>query len=122
MSIISTAPSQEIHLETQAALYPTLQHLVCLLPLDHRRVTNYLQEEATRNPFLVYQGGSQSRQEVLINDVLPKWYTTPATEANLQEHLSGQISALSLPSGQRSALVYLTQWLSPAGYLEETPQ
>ena len=122
MSIIITAPSQEIHLETQATLYPTLQHLVCLLPLDHRRVTNYLQEEAKRNPFLVYQGGSQSRQEVLINDVLPEWYNTPATEANLQEHLSGQISALSLPSRQRSALVYLTQWLSPAGYLEETPQ
>jgi RNA polymerase sigma-54 factor len=37
---------------------------------------------------------------------------------SLQEHLSGQISVLSLPQKQSDALIYLTQWLSPSGYLE----
>ena len=85
----------------------------------------YLQQEAKGNPFLVESPsllpGSGSR-EALLGDVLPDWYSPPAQGLTLQEHLYGQISALSLSSRQCEALVYLTQWLSNSGYLEETPE
>lgn len=107
--------SLETDLQTQTTLFPTLRYLVQLLPLDHRRVSKQLQQEAERNPFLRYQKNpSQS-------DILPDWYTPQAT-SNLQEHLQGQIAVLQLPSRQREALLYLTQSLSTSGYLEESPQ
>ena len=115
----------ETRLETQTVLYPTLRHLVRFLPWDHKRVVGYLQEEAKHNPFLVESPNSLSqsgRCEVLSDDVLPSWYEPSAQGPNLQEHLYGQISALSLSSRQRQALVYLTQWLSSSGYLEETAE
>jgi len=118
-------PLLETRLETQTVLYPALRHLVRLLPWDHRRVISYLQQEVKGNPFLVespnLSPGSGSR-EALLGDALPDWYSPPAPSLNLQDHLYGQISALSLPSRQREALVYLTQWLSPSGYLEEPPE
>ena len=124
MSSIYATPSVDTHLETQAVLYPTLRYLVQLLPLDRRRVKHQLQEAAKDNPFLIDRSIwlNLDKREILLNDVLPQWYTPPAPEPNLQEHLAGQISALSLPLKQREALVYLTQWLSPSGYLEETSQ
>jgi hypothetical protein len=57
-------------------------------------------------------------REALLEDVLPDWYHPPPQGLSLQEHLSGQISVLSLPQKQNDALIYLTQWLSPSGYLE----
>jgi RNA polymerase sigma-54 factor len=85
----------------------------------------YLQAEAKGNPFLVenpnFPQGSGNR-EVGLGDALPDWYDPPALDPSLQEHLYGQISALSLSSRRREALVYLTQWLSNSGYLEQTPQ
>jgi RNA polymerase sigma-54 factor len=117
MSFIVSTPSLETHLKTQAVLYPTLRYLVRLLPLDHRRIRNQLQEEAKHNPFLVYRAAANDR-EALIEDVLPEWYSPAAAEPNLQEHLLGQISALTLSAKQRAALIYLTQQLSPSGYLE----
>lgn len=124
MPSIYSTPSVDTHLETQAVLYPTLQYLVQLLPLDHRRVKHQLQETAQDNPFLIDRSTSLNlgKRGTLLNDVLPEWYTQPSPELNLQEHLAGQISALSLPLRQREALIYLTQWLSPSGYLEETPE
>lgn len=120
-----SAQSLETRLETQITLYPTLRHLVRFLPWDHKRVLGYFQKEAERNPFLVKSSdsfaNSQSR-EALMEDVLPDWYNPPAQGPNLQEHLQGQISALSLPPRQMDALIYLTQWLSNSGYLEETPE
>lgn len=117
MSSIVSTPSLETHLKTQAVLYPTLRYLVRLLPLDHRRIRNQLQEEAKHNPFLVYRAAANDR-EALLEDVLPEWYTPAAAEPNLQEHLLGQISALTLSAKQRAPLIYLTQQLSPSGYLE----
>lgn len=118
-------PLLETRLETQTVLYPALRYLVRLLPWDHRRVISYVQQEAKGNPFLVESPnlplGLGSR-EALLGDALPDWYSPPAPSLSLQDHLYGQISALSLPSRQREALVYLTQWLSPSGYLEETPE
>ncbi len=125
MNFLFSKPSVETHLETQTALYPTLRHLVRFLPWDYKRVVGYLQEEAKNNPFLressrasTHSGGG----EALIEDVLPEWYSPTAQGPSLQEHLAGQISALSLPSRQREALLYLTQWLSNSGYLQETPE
>lgn len=114
----------ETRLETQAVLYPTLRHLVRLLAWDHKRVVSYLQGEAKENPFLVETGSLPEAQnrEALLGDVLPDWYHPADPGPTLQEHLHGQISALSISSRQREALVYLTQWLSPAGYLEESSQ
>ncbi|QKQ73157.1 RNA polymerase subunit sigma-54 [Nostoc sp. TCL240-02] len=116
-----STPSLETHLETQAVLYPTLRYLVRLLPMDHRRVRNQLQEEAKYNPFLLHRSATNHR-EALLEDVLPEWYTPAAPEPNLQVHLAGQISALSLPLRQQEALIYLTHWLSPSGYLEDSPE
>ena len=124
MDPIVSTPLLETRLETQTALYPALRYLVRLLPCDHRRVMSYLREEAKGNPFLVDSSlapGAGSR-EALLRDVLPDWYSPAAQGLSLQEHLHGQILALSLPSIQREALVYLTQWLSNSGYLEETPE
>ena len=119
MSSLYSTPSVETHLETQAVLYPTLRHLVELLPLDHRQVKHRLHEEAQHNPFLVARS---NQRETLLEDVMPEWYDPASTEPNLQEHLAGQISALHLSARAREALTYLTQWLSPSGYLEETPE
>ena len=112
----------ETRLETHT-VYPTLQHLVRFLPWDHKRVISYLQDEAKHNPFLVSSSIAQSgRHEALLEDVLPSWYEPSVQGPSLEEHLYGQISALSLPSRQREALVYLAQWLSSSGYLEETAE
>ena len=124
MNSLNSAPAPEIHLETQTVLYPTLQQLVRLLPCDRKRVVDYIREEAKHNPFLVETNASalSEKGEALLDDVLPDWYNPPAQGLSLSEHLFGQISALSIPSRQREALIYLTQWLSNAGYLEETPE
>lgn len=124
MAFIASAPLLETRLETQAVLYPTLRHLVRLLAWDHKRVVSYLQAEAKENPFLVESSAlpQAENREALLGDVLPDWYHPSDPGPTLQEHLHGQISALSISSRQREALFYLTQWLSPAGYLEETPE
>lgn len=121
MPALTSTPSVEAHLETQAVLYPTLRYLVQLLPLDHQRMIKHLRKEAEHNPFLRHRTNFDTR-EALQSDVFPDWYNPPAAEPNLQEHLRGQISALSLSQRQRESLLYLTQWLSPSGYLEESPQ
>ena len=123
MDFIASAPLLETRLETQPVLYPTLRQLVRLLARDHKRVVSYLQAEAKENPFLLETSSlSQAEnRQALLGDVLPDWYHPAAPGLTLQEHLHGQISALSISSKQREALIYLTQWLSPAGYLEETP-
>ena len=121
MTYLISAPSQETRLETQTVLYPTLRQLVRLLPMDSKRVVEYVQEEAKHNPFLINSPDSSAQsggREALLEDVLPEWYHPPAQELSLEEHLSGQISALSLPQKQCDALIYLTQWLSASGYLE----
>ncbi len=115
-------PLIETRLETRTVLYPTLRHLVRFLPWDYKRVASYLKEEAKHNPFLVESSSSQSGRRDLLGDILPEWYEPTAQGLSLQEHLSGQISALSLPSRQREALIYLTQWLSKSGYLEATAE
>ncbi len=115
---LSADSALETHLETQAVLYPTLRQLVQLLPWNHLRVREYLQEQAKQNPFL--QKNSANR-EALLEDILPSWYEPITREPSLQEHLQGQISALNITSRQREALIYLTTWLSPSGYLEESP-
>lgn len=114
----------ETNLETQAVLYPTLRHLVQFLPLDHRRVKHQLQASANHNPFLIDRSTAfpTHKREILQNDVLPDWYTPPSPEPNLQGYLAGQIAVLSLPPRQRDALIYLTGWLSPSGYLEGAPE
>lgn len=124
MDFIASAPLLETRLEPQAVLYPTLRQLVLLLSWAHKRVVSYLQAEAKDNPFLVETGSlpEAENREALLGDVLPDWYHPPDPGPTLQEHLYGQISALSISSRQREALIYLTQWLSPAGYLEETPE
>ncbi len=125
MESIATGAALNTRLETQAVLYPTLRQLVRLLPWDHKRVMGYLQEEAKSNPFVVENNGasdwSRSR-ETLLADTLPDWYTPLDPGLSLQDHLYGQISALSLSERQRETLLYLTQWLSNAGYLEATAQ
>ncbi|QDL09176.1 RNA polymerase subunit sigma-54 [Brasilonema octagenarum UFV-E1] len=121
MSALISTPSVETHLETQAVLYPSLRYLVQLLPLDHRRVIKHVRNEVEQNPFL-RSTTSSGNKETLVSDVLPDWYTPPAAELSLQEHLQGQISALNLSSRQQKALLYLIEWLSPSGYLEESPQ
>lgn len=121
MNYLNAAPATETQLKTQTVLYPTLQQLVRLLPCDRQRVTDYVREEAKHNPFLIADATSSEIRETLLEDVLPDWYTLPAPELSLSEHLFGQISALSIPSRQREALIYLTQWISNSGYLEETP-
>ncbi|MUG91937.1 RNA polymerase subunit sigma-54 [Scytonema sp. UIC 10036] len=118
--VLIATPSPETHLETQAVLYPTLRQLVQLLPWNHQRVREHLREQAKHNPFLLHQ--RSTNPEVLLEDVFPDWYSPAASAPSLQEHLRGQISALNLPFQQREALLYLTQWLSPSGYLEESPQ
>lgn len=125
MNFLISAPSPETSLETQTVLYPTLRQLVRLLPWDYKRVVDYFQEEAKNNPFLVENPDSSAKsegREALLEDILPDWYAPPAQQPNLQEHLLGQISALSLSSRQREALIYLTQWLLPSGYLEGSAQ
>ncbi|MDF5724281.1 MAG: RNA polymerase subunit sigma-54 [Rhizonema sp. PD37] len=121
MNYLNAAPATETQLETQTVLYPTLQQLVRLLPYDHKRVVDYVREEAKHNPFLIEDATLAEKSETLLEDVLPDWYTLPAQYVSLSEHLFGQISALSIPSRQREALIYLTQWISSSGYLEETP-
>jgi RNA polymerase sigma-54 factor len=116
---LTSNSSLETHLETQTILYPTLRQLVQLLPWNHLRVREYLQEQVKHNPFL---RKNSTNHEALLEDVLPNWYSPVAREPSLQEHLRGQISALDLASRRREALIYLTQWLSPSGYLEESPQ
>lgn len=122
MTSLNSAPAIETHLETQTVLYPTLQQLVRFLPWDRKRVVDYVREEAKHNPFLIEINDASplGRDEALLEDVLPDWYSPPAQELSLSEHLLGQIS-VSIPSRQREALIYLTQWLSNSGYLEETP-
>jgi len=120
----SAVPGLETKLVTQPVLYPTLQHLLRLLSWDCKRVIKYFQNEVKKNPFLEEKStfSETGEREALINDVLPEWYGEPAQGLTLQEHLHGQISALSITARQRAALTYLTQWLSPIGYLEETPE
>ncbi|MGF1991278.1 MAG: RNA polymerase subunit sigma-54 [Nostoc sp. ZfuVER08] len=115
---LSANPALETHLETQAVLYPTLRQLVQLLPWNHLRVREYLQEQAKHNPFL---RKNSANREALLEDILPSWYEPITREPSLQEHLRGQISALNITSRQREALIYLTTWLSPSGYLAESP-
>ena len=121
MNSLNSASTLETHLETQTVIYPTLRYLVRFLPWDNKRVFDYLREESKHNPFIIENSDFQS-SEVLLDDILPNWYSPTAQELSLSEHLFGQISALSIPSKQREALTYLTQWLSNSGYLEETPQ
>jgi RNA polymerase sigma-54 factor len=118
--ILNTKPSQETHLETQVAIYPVLRQLVQLLPWNHQQVREHLQEKAKHNPFLLHQ--HSTNRETLLKDVLPVWYTPVAAEPSLREHLRGQITASTFSFQQREALLYLIQWLSPSGYLEESPQ
>ncbi|WP_445633550.1 RNA polymerase, sigma 54 subunit, RpoN/SigL [Nostoc sp. DSM 114161] len=115
---LSADSALETHLETQAVLYPTLRQLVQLLPWNHLRVREYLQEQAQQNPFL---RKNLANREALLEDILPSWYEPITREPSLQEHLRGQISALNITSRQREALIYLTTWLLPSGYLEESP-
>ncbi|MBR8833597.1 MAG: RNA polymerase subunit sigma-54 [Stigonema ocellatum SAG 48.90 = DSM 106950] len=125
MNSLNSAPALETNLEIQTVLYPTLQQLVRLLPWNRKRVVDYIREEAKHNPFLTEISDASAlsnKGEVLIEDVLPDWYNPPAQGLSLREHLYGQIAALSIPSKQREPLIYLTQWLSSSGYLEETPQ
>ena len=121
MNLLNAAPATETQLRTQTVLYPTLQQLVRLLPCDRQRVVDYVREEAKHNPFLVEDATFKGKSETLLEDVLPDWYTLPTQYVSLSEHLFGQISALSIPSRQREALIYLTQWISNSGYLEKTP-
>ncbi|MCW5315116.1 RNA polymerase subunit sigma-54 [Nostoc sp. KVJ3] len=117
---LTSTLSVETRLETQAVLYPTLRQLVQLLPWNHQRVREHLQAEAQHNPFLRHQ--NSNHREALLEDILPNWYSPVAMQPSLQEHLRGQIAALDLPPKQREALSYLMQWVSPSGYLEESPQ
>lgn len=118
--VLTSTLSVETRFETQAVLYPTLRQLVQLLPWNHQRVREYLQAEAKHNPFLLHR--RSNHREALLEDILPNWYSPVAMEPSLQEHLRGQITALDLPLKQREALLYLMQWVSPSGYLEESSQ
>ncbi|MEH2108885.1 RNA polymerase factor sigma-54 [Nostoc sp.] len=121
MNSLNSASTLETHLETQTVIYPTLQYLVRFLPWDGKRVFDHLREECKHNPFII-ENSDFHNSEALLDDILPNWYSPIAQELSLSEHLLGQISALSIPSRQREALTYLTQWLSNSGYLEETPE
>ena len=121
MNSLNSASTLETHLETQTVIYPTLQYLVRFLPWDGKRVFDHLREESKHNPFII-ENSDFHNSEALLDDILPNWYNPIAQELSLSEHLFGQISALSIPSRQREALTYLTQWLSNSGYLEETPE
>ncbi|MEH1972627.1 MAG: RNA polymerase subunit sigma-54 [Nostoc sp.] len=121
MNSLNSASTLETHLETQTGIYPTLQYLVRFLPWDGKRVFDHLREECKHNPFIV-ENSDFHNSEALLDDIKPNWYSPIAQELSLSEHLFGQISALSIPSIQREALTYLTQWLSNSGYLEETPE
>jgi RNA polymerase sigma-54 factor len=117
--VIASTPSLTMRLQTDAVLYPTLRQLVRLLSWNRNQVVSYLQAEVKENPFLI-ETPAENRDS-LIGDVLPEWYDVQAAGLTIQEHLSGQIAALSISTQQREALIYLTQWLSSAGYLEQTP-
>ncbi|MDZ8070348.1 MAG: RNA polymerase subunit sigma-54 [Nostoc sp. DedQUE08] len=121
MNSLNSASTLETHLETQTVIYPTLQYLVRFLPWDGKRIFDHLREECKHNPFII-ENSDFHTNEALLDDILPNWYSPIAQELSLSEHLLGQISALSIPSRQRKALTYLTQWLSNSGYLEETPE
>lgn len=123
MNSLNSTPTLLTNLETQTVLYPTLQHLVRLLPWNRKRVIDYIRSEAKQNPFLMeISDASESERETLLNSVLPDWYNPPTQGLSLSEHLYGQITSLSISSKQREALIYLTTWLSSSGYLEETPE
>ena len=116
-----TSPVLETKLATKNAIYPALRNLVRLLSWNRQQVISHLQSAAKENPFILENLSSLPVQpETLLGDVLP-WYELPDQGITLQEHLQGQISALSISSRQQEALIYLTQWLSPNGYLEKTP-
>ncbi|MFN6477529.1 RNA polymerase subunit sigma-54 [Nostoc sp. DedQUE07] len=121
MNSLNSASTLETHLETQTVIYPTLQYLVRFLPWDGKRIFDHLREECKHNPFII-ENSDFHTNEALLDDILPNWYSPIAQELSLSEHLLGQISVLSIPSRQRKALTYLTQWLSNSGYLEETPE
>ncbi|QYO63094.1 hypothetical protein [Leptolyngbya sp. 7M] len=123
MEPISIAPSPQLEprLEAQAVLYPSLRQLVRLLPLNHKQILRELQTEAQQNPFLIDTVTTEGRSEPLINDWLPDYYEPAAASESLQSHLEAQIAALSISASQRQKLLTLMQWLSPAGYLEESP-
>ncbi|MDZ8221972.1 RNA polymerase subunit sigma-54 [Nostoc sp. ChiVER01] len=121
MNSLNSASTLETHLETQTVIYPTLQYLVRFLPWDGKRIFDHLREECKHNPFII-ENSDFHTNEALLDDILPNWYSPIAQELSLSEHLIGQISALSIPYKQREALIYLTQWLSNSGYLEETPE
>ncbi len=118
--VIASTQSLATRLQTDTVLYPTLQQLIRLLSCDRNQVVKYLQAEAKENPFLIETPTENS--DSLIGDVLPEWYDVQAASATIQEHLYGQIAALSISNQQREILIYLTQWLSSAGYLEQTPE
>lgn len=119
-----TTPVLETKLATKNAIYPTLRNLVRLLSWNRQQVVSHLQSAAKENPFILenLSFSPVEQQETLLGDVLPEWYELPDKGITLQEHLRGQISALSISSRQQKALIYLTQWLSPSGYLEKTPE
>ncbi|MGF2034952.1 MAG: RNA polymerase subunit sigma-54 [Nostoc sp. CmiVER01] len=121
MNSLNSASTLETHLETQTVIYPTLQYLVRFLPWDGKRIFDHLREECKHNPFII-ENSDFHTNEALLDDILPNWYSPIAQELSLSEHLIGQISALPIPYKQREALIYLTQWLSNSGYLEETPE
>ncbi|WP_448268087.1 RNA polymerase factor sigma-54 [Nostoc sp. DSM 114159] len=121
MNSLNSASTLETHLETQTVIYPTLQYLVRFLPWNGKRVFDHLREECKHNPFII-ENSDFHNSEVLLDDIKPNWYSPIAQELSLSEHLLGQISVLSIPSRQRKALTYLTQWLSNSGYLQETPE
>ncbi|OKH21630.1 RNA polymerase subunit sigma-54 [Chroogloeocystis siderophila] len=118
--VIGSTQSLTTRLQTDTVLYPTLRQLVRLLSCDRNQVIKHLQAEAKENPFLLETPTEE--RDSLISDVLPQWYDVQAASSTIQEHLYGQIAALSISTQQREALIYLTQWLSSAGYLEQTPE
>lgn len=124
MEPLSVSPTPQLapRLEAQTVLYPTLRQLVRLLPFDHKRLLRELQIEARQNPFLVDVESTADRTETLIGDVLPDWCEPAATDKTLQAHLEEQIATLSISASQRQKLIALTHWLSPSGYLEESPK
>ncbi len=116
---LSSKPALNLQAKLQPALYPSLQQLVRLLPLDHRQVLHRVQSEAMRNPFLIDTQPCGLSAETLLGDTSPDWHEPVAAPETLQSHLESQIALL--PTLQQDKLRALLPWISPSGYLEESP-
>lgn len=112
------SPTVETRLDMQAALYPTLKHLVRFLPWNHHQITRYFQEELRHNPFIAESLKIEGNHDPLLKDVQPEWCGSTASGISLLEHLEGQLSVWSLLPRQREAVHHLFFWLSPSGFLE----